>query len=108
MKTRTITTIIFAAILVILVMAVAAGATFIRWVDDTKVETRTDAQFPYGGAQNMKIMDLTGDGQDDLFVQDLSDVVIIDAQGNTMFQKSYETPLVSRSQNHICGAQRIR
>ena len=56
MKSRTITTIIFAAILVILVMLVAAGATFIRWVDETKIETRTDAQFSYGGAQNMKIM----------------------------------------------------
>jgi hypothetical protein len=95
MSTRTITTIIIAVILVILVMAVSAGAAFIGWVDETKFETRTDAQFLYGGAQNMKIMDLTGDGQDDLFVQDLSNVVILDTQGNPVFQKSYDTTLVS-------------
>ena len=40
---------------------------------------------PYAGAESMKVIDFTGDGQDELFVQNTSDVTVYDGSGAVMW-----------------------
>lgn len=95
MKSRSLVTMIVAVVLVVLVMLVSAVMTFAGWVNETKIDTHTAAQYGYGGALNMKIMDLTGDGQNDLFVQDIYRVVILNQAGQPIFEKIYPSAVVT-------------
>ena len=95
MKTRTLVTLLLALVLVVLVMLVSVVVTFTGWVDQTKIESQTVAQYGYGGAQNMKIMDLTGDGQNDLFVQDSRRLALLNAAGQPLLEQVYGSTLVT-------------
>jgi len=95
MNTRTITTIIVALVLVLLVMCVTGVMTYAGWVDTSKYESKQNWQQPYRSAQSMKIIDLTGDGQDDLFIQNQSNLSILDSSGNAVFSRDYPADLVS-------------
>ncbi|MBN2549806.1 MAG: PQQ-binding-like beta-propeller repeat protein [Anaerolineales bacterium] len=95
MNTRTGTTILFAVLMIILVMGVAALMSFTGWVGSTKFSAQEVWQKPYLMALSMKIIDVTGDGQDDLFIQNDTNLSILDGSGNLLLEKSYPAPLVT-------------
>ena len=95
MKTRTIVTLVIAAILVILVMVVATGITILGNARADKYGLRKVWSTTFNNTQSMQIIDLTGDGQDDLFLQNESEVQILDAQGNPLYQGSFTPPLAT-------------
>jgi len=47
---------------------------------------------PYSTAESMKVIALTGDGQDELFIQNTSDVTAFDGSGNVLWSYPYASP----------------
>ncbi len=81
-----------ALVLICLVMAVAAVFAFSGAVTAEKFGSQSSWSQPYSGAQSMKAIDLTGDGQDDLFIQNTSNITLFDGNGNTQFSFDYSSP----------------
>ncbi len=82
MNTRSIVTIFLAVIMICLVMGVSA---FFAWTGSAAAEkysSNTAWSTGYSSAESMKIIDLTGDGVDDLFIQSGSNASIYDGAGN--------------------------
>jgi outer membrane protein assembly factor BamB len=95
MGKRTTTTIILAGIMVLLVMCAAAALSFSGMIHAQKVEASQVWSQNFSQAQSMKIIDLTGDGQDDLFIQNQDSAAIYDANGNQTFSTSFQLPGVT-------------
>lgn len=82
MNNRSITTIILAVVLVMLVMAVSVFFSLNGSAAAEKYSDRSVWSQSYFTAESMKIIDLTGDGVNDLFIQSGSNASIFDASGN--------------------------
>jgi hypothetical protein len=83
---------IVAFVLVCLIMAVASVFAFSGAVTAEKFGSDVAWTQPYSTAESMKIIDLTGDGQDELFIQNTSDVTIYDGNGNILWSFPYSSP----------------
>ena len=77
MNSRAKTTIILAVVAVAVVMSVALLMTF-GGSAPAKYATPTVWSQPMSNMQSMKIIDLTGDGQNDLFLQNETSFKIVD------------------------------
>ncbi|MFZ5877895.1 MAG: hypothetical protein ACOY0R_00845 [Chloroflexota bacterium] len=75
-----------------LVMAVAAVFAFSGLVTAEKFGSSTAWTASYNTAESMKVIDLTGDGQDELFLQNADNVSVLDGAGNTLWTYSYSAP----------------
>lgn len=95
MNTRTMVTVILALVLIALVMCVAAAMSYTGWAGSQKFDYRELWQQPYANTQSMKIIDLTGDKQDDLFVQNLRNVVYYDSSGQVQLSLDFPADIVS-------------
>ena len=95
MNNRTLVTVIFALALIGVVMCVAVAMTYISWVGTQKFDSQTSWRYHYNNTQSMKIIDLTGDGQDDLFVQNLNNVSVLDAAGSPLYSYDFPSDLVT-------------
>lgn len=95
MNTRSVVTILLAGFLIVLIMGVAGVMTFTGWVGTQKYQAHTIWEKPYALAQSMKIIDLNGDGQDDLFIQNPYSVSIWDEDGQEIFLDAPGEYLVS-------------
>ncbi len=80
-----------AFILVCLIMAVSALFALGGAVSAEKFESALLWAQPYAGAESMKAIDLSGDGQDDLFIQNPSNITVFDANGNTLININYDS-----------------
>jgi WD40 repeat protein len=89
---RKIIPFIVATMLVCLVMAVAGVFSFSGAVSAEKFGDNVAWSKSFRGAESMKVIDLTGDGQDDLFVQNSSDVAVYDGSGAVMADLPYNSP----------------
>lgn len=89
---RKIIPFIVAIVLSCLVMAVAAVFAFSGSVAAEKFGATTAWSKPYSAAESMKVIDFTGDGQDELFVQNTSDITVYDSNGAVMWNFSYGSP----------------
>ena len=89
---RKIIPFIVAFVLICLVMAVAAVFAFSGSVTAEKVGATTAWSKPYSAAESMKVIDFTGDGQDELFVQNTSDITVYDGNGAVVWNFSYSSP----------------
>ncbi len=89
---RKIIPFVVAFVLVCLVMAVAALFAFSGAITAEKFGATTAWSKPYAGAESMKVIDFTGDGQDELFVQNTSDVTVYDGSGAVMWNFVYGSP----------------
>jgi outer membrane protein assembly factor BamB len=94
MSQRATTTIILAVVLIIVVMAAGAALTFTRPRDARYTASVTWSQ-PFGGATSMKIMDLYGDGQRELFAQNANTVAVYDAAGKLISSQDFRQPLTT-------------
>jgi len=83
---------IVAGILVCLVMGVSAVFAFSGEVSADKFGASTAWSQPYSVAESMKVIDVTGDGQDDLFIQNSSNVSVYDGSGSLEASFDYSSP----------------
>lgn len=91
MNSRSSVTVVLAAVLIVGVLAGSALLTFggeraARYSEQVLWTT------PFGQAQAMKIIDLNGDGQRDLFLQNQSGLAVLDAQGKTLASRNLASP----------------
>jgi hypothetical protein len=78
--------------LVCLVMVVAGVFAYGGAVTAEKFGSTTSWSQPYSTAESMKAIDLTGDGQDDLFIQNSTNVSLFDGSGNSQLSLDYSSP----------------
>jgi hypothetical protein len=83
---------IIAAGLACLVMVVAGVFSFSGSVSAEKASSTSAWSQPFNTAESMKIIDLTGDGQDELFIQGLDNVSVYDGGGNELYSYDYFAP----------------
>jgi len=89
---RKIIPFIVAFVLVCLVMVVAGVFAFSGAVTAEKFGDNVAWSKPFAGAESMKVIDLSGDGQDDLFVQNGSKVTVYDGGGAVMSDLPFSSP----------------
>jgi outer membrane protein assembly factor BamB len=94
MNSRAKTTIVLAAVAVAVVMSVALLMTF-GGSAPAKYATPTVWSQPMSKVQSMKIIDLTGDGQNDLFLQNETSFKVVDANGKELQMESFNPPLAT-------------
>ena len=81
-----------AIILVCLVMAVAASFSFSGAVSAQKFGGDVAWSQSYGTAESMKVINVMGDDQDDLFIQNTSNISIYDGSGEVTLSLDYDSP----------------
>ncbi len=89
---RKIIPFIVAFVLICLVMVVAGVFSFSGLAAAEKFNSSVVASQSFPTAESMKIIDVTGDGQDDLFIQNNSFVAVYDPNFNILFSNSFSTP----------------
>jgi outer membrane protein assembly factor BamB/predicted RNA-binding Zn-ribbon protein involved in translation (DUF1610 family) len=103
MNSRMIVTVLLAGLLILLVMAVGLVVSFSGNVQASKFSIQETWSQSLAGTQSMKIIDLTGDRQDDLFVQNENSVSLLDAQGNRIFSQEFGTVPIATSMGDVNG-----
>ena len=89
---RKIIPFVVAFVLVCLVMAVSAVFAFSGAVTADKFGGDVTWSQPYSTAESMKVINLMGDDQDELFIQNTSNITIFDGNGNTLLSQEYQYP----------------
>ncbi len=80
---------IVAFVMICLVMGVAGVFAFSGLAAAEKFGSNTAWSQPYNTAESMKVIDLSGDGQDELFIQNAGDVSVYDGSGAVMWNFPY-------------------
>jgi len=83
---------VVAFVLICLVMAVSAVFAFSGAVTAEKFGGSVTWSQPYATAESMKVINLMGDDQDELFIQNTSNVTIFDGSGNALLNQNYQSP----------------
>lgn len=86
---RKIIPFVVAGILVCLVMAVSGLFAFSGNVKAQKFGSEVAWSRPFTAAESMKVIDLTGDGKDDLFIQSPDNLTVLDENGEPIFGFGY-------------------
>lgn len=86
---RKIIPFIVALVLSCLVMIAAGVFAFTGAVAAEKFGSDVIWTQPYSNAESMKIVDLTGDGQNELFIQSPYNVAVYDGNGNILWSQNY-------------------
>src|SRR4030095_7609759 len=82
-------------VLVCLVMGVSGVFAFSGAVTAEKFGGSAVWSQPYNAPESMKVIDVTGDGVDDLFLQTTDNVSAWDGSGNSLFSFGYSNPKTS-------------
>jgi len=83
---------VVAFVLICLVMAVSAVFAFSGAVTAEKFGGSVTWSQPYDTAESMKVINLMGDDQDELFIQNTSNVTIFDGNGKNLLSQNYQYP----------------
>ncbi len=89
---RKIIPFIVAFVLICLVMVVSGVFAFSGGITAEKFGANAAWTKPYSTAESMKVIDLTGDGQDELFIQNTSNITVYDGNGAVTWDFSYGSP----------------
>jgi outer membrane protein assembly factor BamB len=89
MSSRTITTIVLAVVLMLLVMAVAVFLTISGTASPDKWALKENWVQPALAVSSMKITNMTGAGKTDLFMQAGNQAIVLDAAGQQVFSQAY-------------------
>ncbi len=92
---RKIIPFIVAFVLICLVMAVAGLFAFSGAVTAEKFGSDVAWTQPYNTAESMKVIDLTGDGQDELFIQNTQNITVYNGDGSILWSFNYSIPKTS-------------
>lgn len=104
---RKIIPFIAAFVLICLIMVVAGIFAFSGAVTAEKFGSNVTWSQSYNAAESMKAIDLTGDGQDELFIQNSTNVTVYDGAGNTMWDFPYSNPKTTLGDVNGDGTQDI-
>src|SRR4030067_334806 len=104
---RKIIPVIVAFVLCCLVRVVASVFAFSGAVTAEKFGSDVVWSQPYTTAESMKVIDLTGDGQDELFIQNTSDVTVFGPNGDTMWSLPYSSPKTTLGDVNSDGVEDI-
>jgi len=88
---RKVISFIVAFVLICLVMAVSGVIAFSGSVAAEKFGSTVAWSRPYSSAESMKVIDLTGDGRDDLFIQSPENLTVLDDAGEPIFGFGYQS-----------------
>ncbi len=80
---------IVAFVLVCLVMAVSGAIAYSGLTRAEKFGSDIAWSQSYSNAESMKVINLMGDDQDELFIQNTDNVTIFDGNGSTLFSRNY-------------------
>src|SRR5262245_60050914 len=89
---RKIIPFVVAFVLICLVMAVSAFFAFSGLSKAEKFGSSIAWSQPYSAAESMNVLNLMGDSQDELFVQNINNITIYDGSGNILFSQDYTSP----------------
>lgn len=89
---RKILPFVIAIISICLVMAVAAAFSFSGVVSAEKFDGDMAWSTSYSTAESMKVINVMGDRQDELFIQNTQNVTIYDGNGTALFNQDYQYP----------------
>ncbi|MCZ2121220.1 MAG: PQQ-binding-like beta-propeller repeat protein [Anaerolineales bacterium] len=89
---RKIIPFIVAIVLSCLVMLVAGLFSFSGLATAEKFNADVAWSQPYAAAESMKSIDLTGDGQEELFIQNNQNVTVYNGDGSQLWSLNYPTP----------------
>ncbi len=92
---RKIIPFIVAFVLICLVMVVAGVFAFSGAVTAEKFGSDVGWAQPYNTAESMKVIDLTGDGVDELFIQNTQNITVYNGDGSILWSFNYSTPKTS-------------
>ncbi len=104
---RKIIPFIVAVVLSCLVMVVAGVFAFSGAVTAEKFGSDVAWQQPYSAAESMKVIDLTGDGQDELFIQNTQNVTVYNGEGTILWSFNYSQPKTSLGDVNNDGVEDI-
>jgi len=82
---------VVAGVLICLVMVVAGVFAFGSSIKAEKFGSSVAWSRPFSNAESMKVIDLTGDGKDDLFVQSPDNLSVLDENGDAIFSFGYQS-----------------
>jgi len=83
---------VVAFVLVCLVMVVSGVFAFSGAVTAEQFGGSVTWSQPYSTAESMKVINLMGDDQDELFIQNTSNVTLFDGGGNVLLSQDYQYP----------------
>lgn len=83
---------IIAFVLSCLVMVVSGVFAFSGIITAEKFGSDTAWTQPYSTAESMKVLDFTGDGQNELFIQNTLNVTVYDGNGEVLWSWNYRQP----------------
>jgi hypothetical protein len=89
---RKIIPFVVAIILACLIMAVAAVFSFSGAVTAEKFGDQVAWSQPYQGPESMKVINLMGDAQNELFLQNPMNVSVYDGNGAVLLSQDYGSP----------------
>lgn len=95
MNNRVVVTLVLAVLLICIVMSVTAALTFSGILNAAKWSDAQVWSQPFAGMLSMSIIDLTGDKQKDLFMQNDDTVAVLDANGKTIFTRKFNSSIVT-------------
>lgn len=95
MNSRTITVIVLAVVLMVVVMGAAVAITFLGMANRDKWAIHETWSQSAPSVQSMKVTNLVGESKTDLFVQAGSTVMVFDASGKQVFSKDYPGTLAT-------------
>ena len=96
-----------ALVLICLVMAVSAVFSFSGAITAEKFGSNVAWSQPYSTAESMNIINVLGDDQDDLFIQNTSNVSVYDSNGSVVFTKDYQFPKTTLGDINADGMEDI-
>jgi WD40 repeat protein len=104
---RKIIPFIVALVFICLIMIVAGVFSFSGLAAAEKFGADVKWTQPYTTAESMKVIDLNGDGKDELFIQNNGDVSVFDGAGKRMWNFSYNAPKTTLGDVNGDGVQDI-
>jgi hypothetical protein len=87
--------IVIAVVLMAIVMGAALFIAQTGMAEREKFEATTVWSVPADAATSVNVLDLTGDKQRDVFIQDSGSVKVLDAAGQVIWQQTFASPLAS-------------
>ncbi|HXQ35291.1 MAG TPA: VCBS repeat-containing protein, partial [Anaerolineales bacterium] len=104
---RKIIPLVVALVLICLVMAVSAVFAFSDAVTAEKFGSDVIWSQPYSTAESMNVINVLGDDQDELFIQNTSNVSVYDGNGTTIFSQDYQYPKTTLGDINADGMEDI-
>ena len=98
---------VVAFVLVCLVMAVAGVFSFSGAVRAEKFGSEIAWAQPYSTAESMNVINVLGDDQDDLFLQNTTNVSVYDGNGSVVFSQDYQFPKTTLGDINLDGMEDI-